>query len=62
MRLWISVILGGLILAAARPAQGDDEPMPIKNLRLPLDRDENGRIKTQLVAEQAALPAGAIRG
>ena len=56
MRLWISVILGGLILTGARPAQGDDESMPIKNLSLPLDRDENGRIKTQLVAEQASVP------
>ena len=57
MRLWISVVLGGMILAGAQRAPGDDDSMPIKNLRLPLDRDENGKIRTQLVAEQASVPS-----
>lgn len=38
------------------PSSGADEVMPIKDLRLPLERDDEGKIKTQLVAAQARVP------
>jgi len=62
MKSWISAILAGLVVAQARPASADDETMPIRDLRLPLERYEDGKIKTQLMAGQANVPSqGEIR-
>ena len=41
---------------ASVAGRGPAEDMPIKDLRLPLERYEDGKIKTQLVAAQARIP------
>ena len=56
MRLWTSAVLIGVALAGARPTSAGDADMPIKNMRLPLDRYDDGKIKMQLVAAQAKVP------
>ena len=57
MRWWTSAALAGAVLASALPASAGDDAMPIKDLRLPLERYDDGKIKTQLVAGQARVPA-----
>jgi len=47
----------GLALTCARPTSAGDDDMPIKDMRLPLERYDDGKIKTQLVAARARVPA-----
>lgn len=60
MRSWTSklalpgMLVAVVLLAGSGSAQTED--MPIKDLRLPLERFEDGRIKAQLVAATALVP------
>lgn len=60
MALWtrsgLAIMAGCLILSPGMLLFGEDGAMPIKDLRLPLERNEDGKIKTQLVAAQARVP------
>jgi len=53
-RTWIAAL--GLALAAVGGGVAQDEVMPIENLRLPLERYEDGTLKTQVRAGVALVP------
>jgi len=50
----LRMLAAGLALAAGAAAQ--DDVMPIENLRLPLERYEDGTLKTQVRAGAALVP------
>ena len=57
MKLWIKISLVLAVYCVAVDAFAEEDKMPIKDLRLPLEHYEDGRIKSQLVAALAKVPA-----
>jgi hypothetical protein len=52
----LAIVTGCLVLGSSALLLGEDEVMPIKGLRLPLERGEDGKIKSQLLAAFARVP------
>jgi LPS export ABC transporter protein LptC len=55
-KLCVAALLGIALVGAVGAALGQDDEMPIEDLRLPVDFFEDGRIRTQLRAERALVP------
>ena len=56
MQLWTSLFCGALCVAACLPSlvQGQGTGAPIRNLRIPLEHYEDGKVRTQITAGTAS--------
>lgn len=57
MQLWTSFFCGALCVAACLPSlvQGQGTGAPIRNLRIPLEHYEDGKVRTQITAGTATM-------
>lgn len=60
--LRVSGLAGALVLLLAGAARVAAQDAPVRNLRIPLDHFEDGRVKTQITAATASIaPNGSVK-